>query len=163
MVGLCFGKDFGEALADWVADGQKASRLRCNVNSIYVLRASIADVHDAEISAYFHDVSVTNQDAQEKTQEHANDERPTRKVVFEEPLRSSFVSQWTTQDDMLTTDGELHTRHRRRSVSTHREKQRTRSKRQDEHEERTKGKQGRAHTTTTSSKILGGWPDRNQR
>ena len=58
------------------------------------------------------------------------------------------------EDDMLTTDGELYTRHWRRNMSTHREKQRTRSKQQDAHEERTKGKQGRAHTTTTSSKIL---------
>ena len=53
-------------------------------------------MNDAEISAYFHDVSVTIQHAQEKTQDHANDERPTRKVVFEEPLRSPFVSQWTS-------------------------------------------------------------------
>ena len=66
------------------------------------------------------------------------------------------------EDEMLTADGELHTRHRRRGVSTHEENQRTRSKQQDEHEERTKGKQGRAHTTTTTSKILG-MADRNPR
>ena len=48
-------------------------------------------MNDAEISAYFHDVSVTIRHAQEKTQDHSNDERPTRKVVFEEPLRSSSL------------------------------------------------------------------------
>ena len=61
------------------------------MNCVYVLRASIVDVNDAEISAYFHDVSVTIQHAQEKTQDHSNDKRPTRKVVFEEPLRSSSL------------------------------------------------------------------------
>ena len=84
-------------LADWVADGQKASGISCSMNCMCVLRASIVDVNDAEISAYFHDVSVTIQHALEKTQDHANDERPTRKVVFEEPPRSSSVSQWTSK------------------------------------------------------------------
>ena len=84
-------------LTDWVADGQKASSSSCSMNCMCVLRASIVDVNDAEISAYFHDVSVTIQHAQEKTQDHANDERPTRKVVFEERLRSPFVSQWTSK------------------------------------------------------------------
>ena len=84
-------------LADWVADGQKASGISCSMNCVCVLRASIVDVNDAEVSAYFHDVSVTIRHAQEKTQDHSNDERPTRKVVFEEPPRSSFASQWTTK------------------------------------------------------------------
>ena len=53
--------------ADWVADGQMASRLRCNINGICVLRASTVDVNDAEISACFHDVSVAIQHAQENT------------------------------------------------------------------------------------------------
>ena len=59
------------------------------MNCVCVLRASIVDVNDAEISAYLHDVSVAIQQAQEKTQDHSNDERPTRKVVFGEPPRSS--------------------------------------------------------------------------
>ena len=46
----------------------------------------------AETSSYFHALRVTIQHAQEKTLDHAKDERPTGKVV-----RSSFVSQWTTK------------------------------------------------------------------
>ena len=67
------------------------------MNCMYVLRASIVDVNDAKISAYFHDIRVASRHAEEKTQDHANDERPMGKMVFEEPLRSSFVSQWTTK------------------------------------------------------------------
>ena len=77
-------------MADWVADGQKASSISCNMNCVYVMRASIVDVNDAEISAYLHDVSVAIQQAQEKTQDHSNDERPMRKVVFEEPPTKLF-------------------------------------------------------------------------
>ena len=83
--------------ADWAADGQKASSISCNMNRMSVLRAGTVDLNDADFSAYFHDVSVTIQDARENTQNHANDERPSRKVVFDEPLRCSFVSQWTTK------------------------------------------------------------------
>ena len=67
------------------------------MNCMYVLRASIEDVNHAEISAYFHDMRVAIQHAEEKTQDNPNDEPPTGKMVFEEPLRSSFVSQWTTK------------------------------------------------------------------
>ena len=71
-------------LADWVADGQKVSRISCNMNCMYVLRASIVDVNHAEISAYFHDMRVAIQHAEEKTQDNPNDEPPTGKMVFEE-------------------------------------------------------------------------------
>ena len=63
VVGRSLELESERHLDDWVADGQKASRLRCNVNSLYVLRASIVDVNDAEISPYFHDVSVAIQHA----------------------------------------------------------------------------------------------------
>ena len=95
VVELCFGRE--RHSADWAADGQKASSISCNMNSMSVLRAGTVDLNDADFSAYFHDVSVAIQDAREKTQDHANDERPTRKAVFEEPQRCSFVSQWTTK------------------------------------------------------------------
>ena len=48
-------------------------------------------LNDADISAFFHDVSSRS------NTDHANDERPTRKMLFEEPVRSSFVSHWTTK------------------------------------------------------------------
>ena len=67
------------------------------MNCMYVFRASFVDVSHAEISSYFHDTRFAIQHTEENTQDHANDERPTGKMVFEETLRSSFVSQWTTK------------------------------------------------------------------
>ena len=66
-------------------------------------------------------IRVASQHAEEETQEHANDERPTDKMVFEEPLRSFSMNQRTMKDEVLTTVGELYTRHRPRSVANHRE------------------------------------------
>ena len=137
----------------WPTGWQMGRRPAASMNCVSVLRAGTVDLNDAEISAYFHDVSVAIQDAREKTQ--AVEEGGVRRTAT-----MLFCESMDDEDGASTTDGELHTRHRRRSVSTHREKQRTRSKQQDEHEERTKGKQGRAHITTTSSKISG-MADRN--
>ena len=103
---------------------------------MYVLRASIVDVNDGEICSRFHDIRVASQHAEEETQDHANDERPTGKMVFEE----LFCESMDDEHEMLTTDGELHTRHRPRSVANHRETAGDEEQARDEHEERTKGK-----------------------
>ena len=142
--------------ADWAADGHKASSISCNMNRMSVLRAGTVDLNDADFSAYFHDVSVTIQDARENTQNHANDERPSRKVVFDEPLRCSFVSQWTTKMVSCThVIGEeacpLIEKNRERGASD-----RTSMKNEP------KGSKEERHTTTTCSKILG-MADRNPR
>ena len=93
-VGLCFGREALGRLGGRWAEGQQ-HQLQ------HELCVCFACEHcgcgDAEICAHFHDVSVTIQHALEKTQDHANDERSTRKVVFDEPLRSPFVSQWTSK------------------------------------------------------------------
>ena len=91
------------------------------MNCMYVLRASIVDVNHAEISSYFHDMRVGIQHAEEKTQDHPNDEPTDGEDGVRRTATKLFCESMDDEGEMLTTDGELYTRHRPRSVASRRE------------------------------------------
>ena len=103
------------------------------------------DVNDAETSAYFHDLNIAIQHSRKFSEPWKR-----RAADGEDGVRTAtmlFFMSMDGKDKMLTTDGDLHTRHRPRSVVYRRETAEHKVQSHNNHEEQSKGKHGRTPTT----------------